>query len=91
VVERVSERERERKREGELCGSLYCLFLFENICFIKQACLLAAHVHKLYIWYMPIFHCRINSLHHFSLYENICLSYKTSLLACNCFQFWGGG
>jgi hypothetical protein len=26
----------------------------------------------------------------FSLYENICLSYKTSLLACNCFQIGGG-
>jgi hypothetical protein len=31
------------------------------------------------------------SLYHFSLFENICLFYKTSLLACICFQIWGLG
>jgi hypothetical protein len=30
------------------------------------------------------------SLYHFSLFENIGLFYETSLLACNCFQIWGG-
>jgi hypothetical protein len=57
--------------------------------FIELACLLAASSRASYALYANA-HCRINSLYHFSLHKNICLSYKTSSLACNHFQIWGG-
>jgi hypothetical protein len=45
------------------------------------------------MWHMPM-HLAVRelggSLYCFSLFESFCLFYKTSLLACNHFQIWGG-
>jgi hypothetical protein len=83
----------DREIERELCGSM-CHFIYMKIflCLIKQAYLLAACACKLHVWCMYVSaHSIINSLYCFSLCKNICLSYKTSLFACNRFQIWGRG
>jgi hypothetical protein len=46
------------------------------------------------MWYMPMHKaaCELGgSLYCFSLFESISLYYKTSLVAWNRFQIWGGG
>jgi hypothetical protein len=88
---RVSENKRER--ESFVVSCIVFIYMKIFVCFIKQACLLAAHVHEL-CGICHSAHSIINSLSHFSFLENICLSYKTSSLACNPnFQIskFGGG
>jgi hypothetical protein len=50
----ASEQVRERERERALCGSLYMFYLYEYICFFKQACLLACSTYAQAMWYMPM-------------------------------------
>jgi hypothetical protein len=82
-----------RVRETFVVACIVFIYMKIFVCFIKQACLLAAHVHEL-CGICHSAHSIINSLSHFSFLENICLSYKTSSLACNPnFQIskFGGG
>jgi hypothetical protein len=54
------------------------------VCFIKQACLLAAYAYELHMWRMP--------MHIAELIACIIFLYMIvfACLACNPFQIWGG-
>jgi hypothetical protein len=87
----VREIERERDSDHFVVACIDFIYMKIFVCFIKQACLLAClqHIRASYVVYANA-HSRINRLYQYSLQENICLSYKTSLPACNHFQFVGG-
>jgi hypothetical protein len=78
------------ERESFVVAWIVFIYMKMFVCFIKQACLLAARAFSSFVVYANA-HSRINSLHHFSSYENVCLSYTTtSSLACNFSKFGGG-
>jgi hypothetical protein len=78
-----------RERESFVVACIIFINMKIFVCLIKQACLFAAHTHGLCGIRQCIYVAELISC--IFLFENVCLSYKTSLLACNHFQIWGGG
>jgi hypothetical protein len=65
------------------------LNLYENICFYKTSLLLAACAHMRAIWYMAMHIAELIPCIIFLFYIFFVL--KSSSLACNHYQIWGGG